>query len=276
MKYSRAYVEITNICNMHCSFCHGHHRRKRQMTEAEFAHILQQLEGKTEYVYYHLMGEPLTHPDLPRFVEMAGERGFRSVITTNGTLLDKRGQELIAAGVHKVSVSLHSFEEGDTDAHVKYVLKVADFARKAAESGVIVCLRLWNNGCDEGKNIVAEECLCDVFPEPWQENSRGYRLMDKVFLEWGDRFRWPDRDDPEQGDRVFCYGMRDHFGILVDGTVVPCCLDSEGAVNLGNVFETALETILTSPRATAMAEGFGKRKATESLCRRCSYARKFG
>ncbi|MBR4864492.1 MAG: radical SAM protein [Oscillospiraceae bacterium] len=276
MKYSRAYVEITNICNMHCSFCHGHHRRKRQMTEAEFVHILQQLEGKTEYVYYHLMGEPLTHPDLPRFVELAGERGFHSVITTNGTLLDRRGQELISAGVHKVSVSLHSFEEGDTAAHVNYVLKVADFARRAAEAGVIICLRLWNNGCDDGKNIVAEECLCDVFPEPWQENSRGYRLMDKVFLEWGDRFRWPDSEDPEQGESVFCYGMRDHFGILVDGTVVPCCLDSEGAVNLGNVFETDLETILTSPRASAMAEGFGNRKATESLCRRCSYARKFG
>ena len=151
MKYSRAYVEITNICNMHCSFCHGHSRRKRQLTEAEFDHILRQLEGKTEYVYYHLMGEPLTHPLLGQFVELAGSRGFRSVITTNGTLLEKRGDELIRAGVHKVSVSLHSFEEGDTKHQIKYVMQVAEFARKASQAGVIVCLRLWNKGCDQGK-----------------------------------------------------------------------------------------------------------------------------
>ncbi len=276
MKYSRAYVEITNICNMHCSFCHGHHRRKRQMTEAEFKHVLDQLSGKTEYIYYHLMGEPLTHPLLHRFIEMAGQRGFHSVITTNGTLLDKGGDRLIASGVHKVSVSLHSFEGENVEDHVKYVMQVASFARRAAQTGVIICLRLWNKGCDDGKNMVAEECLHEAFPEPWQVNSRGYRLIDKVFLEWGDRFRWPDREDPEQGERVFCYGMRDHFGILADGTVVPCCLDSEGVINLGNVFEAPLDTILTSPRARAMAQGFADRKATEDLCRRCSYARKFG
>ena len=275
MKYSRAYVEITNICNMHCSFCHGHSRRKRQLTEAEFDHILRQLEGKTEYVYYHLMGEPLTHPLLGQFVELAGSRGFRSVITTNGTLLEKRGDELIRAGVHKVSVSLHSFEEGDTNDQIKYVMQVAEFARKASQAGVIVCLRLWNKGCDEGKNMVTEECLYEAFPEPWQENSRGYRIQDRLFLEWGDRFVWPDKAAPEQGQQVFCYGMRDHFGILVDGTVVPCCLDSEGVIDLGNVFAQDLEEILTSPRAAAMAKGFADRKATENLCRRCSYARKF-
>ncbi len=275
MKYAKAYVEITNICNMHCSFCHGHTRPLRQMTEAEFAHILQQLSGKTEYIYYHLMGEPLTHPMLPMFIEMAGQHGFRSVITTNGTLLERRGNELLEAGVHKVSVSLHSFEGDDANAHARYVLQVADFARKASESGVIVCLRLWNKGCDDGKNMVAEECLCEAFPEPWQENSRGYRLIDKVFLEWGDRFAWPDKAAIDQGDRVTCYGMRDHFGILVDGTVVPCCLDSEGIINLGNVFQQELTEILTAPRASAMAEGFRNRKATEALCRRCGYARKF-
>ena len=110
MVYSRVYVEITNICNMNCSFCHGHSRDLRRMTETEFSAILEKLKGQTEYIYYHLMGEPLTHPELPAFLSLAKEKGFRSVITTNGTLLCKRQEELLATDLHKVSISLHSFE----------------------------------------------------------------------------------------------------------------------------------------------------------------------
>ncbi|MBO7150808.1 MAG: radical SAM protein, partial [Clostridia bacterium] len=87
--YSKVYLEITNICNMNCSFCHGHKREKRQMSEAEFTYILKQLQGQTSYIYYHLMGEPLTHPSLSAFIKLAGEGGFKSIITTNGTLLSK-------------------------------------------------------------------------------------------------------------------------------------------------------------------------------------------
>ena len=103
--YRRAYVEITNICNMNCSFCHGHSRPRKQMSREEFSHILSQLKGHTEYIYYHLMGEPLTHLLLPEFISMAKEKGFHSIITTNGTLLKKRGLELLEAGAEKVSVS---------------------------------------------------------------------------------------------------------------------------------------------------------------------------
>ena len=98
--YSKVYVEITNICNMHCSFCHGHSRKLRQMTEGEFACVLEKLKGYTNFIYYHLMGEPLTHPLLPKFLRMAGALGYKSVITTNGTLLPKRGDELLDAGLH--------------------------------------------------------------------------------------------------------------------------------------------------------------------------------
>ena len=90
--YSRVYVEITNICNMNCSFCHGHSRDPRQMTEEEYAQVLAQLQGKTQYIYHHLMGEPLVHPLLPKFVKMAKAAGFRPMLTTNGTLL---GEDLL-------------------------------------------------------------------------------------------------------------------------------------------------------------------------------------
>ena len=269
--FARAYVEVTNICNLQCSFCHGHSRPARQLSLEEFARILEQLQGKTQYIYYHLMGEPLTHPLLPEFIRMATAQGFYSMITTNGTLLQKRGDALLDAGVYKVSISLHSFETGEEAAHRQYLTQVADFAEKAAGLGVIICLRLWNRGHETGS---PEAMLRQLLPGDWQENTRGYRVRDKLFLEWGDRFTWPDRENDIQEGAPVCYGMRNQFGILSDGTVVPCCLDSDGVINLGNVFETPLAEILTSPRATAIGEGFQRGVATEDLCRRCPYARK--
>jgi len=273
--YSRVYVEITNICNMHCSFCHGHSRTLRRMTEGDFSTVLEKLKGQTEYIYYHLMGEPLTHPALPRFLTLAKEKGFRSVITTNGTLLQKRGEELLAADLHKVSISLHSFEEGNDEIQRRYLAQVADFAEKGANKGVLISFRLWNKGFDGGKNDITGSFLRERLPGDWTKNSRGYRIRDKIYLEWGDRFLWPDQEAPDLGREVTCYGLRDHFGILCDGSVVPCCLDSDGVITLGNIFQESIEDILSSSRAKAIAEGFRCRKATEELCRRCGYARRF-
>lgn len=273
--YSRVYVEITNICNMNCSFCHGHSRPPRQMTEGEYTRILEQLAGKTQYIYHHLMGEPLVHPLLPKFIQMACAAGFRPMITTNGTLLDRLGDSLLLPGLHKVNISLHSFEGDKQDDHKRYIQEVASFAKKANAAGILISLRLWNNGCDEGRNDTALTVLQDNIPGQWTENTRGYRIRDGLFLEWGDRFVWPDQNAPDTGDCIYCHGLQDHFGILCDGTVVPCCLDSDGVIALGNVFQETLSDILSSPRATAIAEGFRRRKAAEDLCRRCGYARRF-
>ena len=129
--YSRVYVEITNICNMRCSFCHGHSRISRQMTEEEYARVLQQIAGKTQYIYHHLMGEPLFHPLLPKFIQMAREAGFYPMLTTNGTMLHTHGEALLDKGLHKVNISLHSFEKDRPEDHARYIASVADFAKKA-------------------------------------------------------------------------------------------------------------------------------------------------
>ena len=273
--YARVYVEITNICNMACSFCHGHSRMPRRMSEEEFSRVLDALDGHTKFVYYHLMGEPLTHPDLPKFLGMAKERGFRSVITTNGTLLGKRKDEIIAAAPHKVSISVHSFEDGSDHAFDTYLANITDFADAASRAGIIVVFRLWNKGFDDGRNARIEAFLRERFDGEWTENTRGIRIRDKLHLEWGDRFIWPDKDAPDGGNEVFCYGLGDHFGILADGSVVPCCMDSDGIITLGNVFKQPLSDILASPRARAMIDGFACRCAFEDLCRRCAYARRF-
>ena len=273
--HSRVYVEITNICNMRCSFCHGHSRTPGRMTREQFTRVLEQLTGRTNYLYYHLMGEPLLHPELGQFLQMAAEKGFRSILTTNGTLLGSHGHVLLKNPVHKVSVSLHSFEQDNDETFENYLRQVADFAEKATESGIIVSLRLWNRGFDAGRNDKAVAFLQNCFPGPWAENSKGFRLRDRLFLEWGDRFQWPDKDAEDFGSDVFCHGMKDQFGILCDGTVVPCCLDSDGIINLGNIFTQEIADILDSPRVRAMVNGFSCRKATEDLCRRCGYARRF-
>ena len=273
--YSRVYIEITNVCNMNCSFCHGHSRDKRFMSEDEFNLILDRLSGQTEYIYYHLMGEPLLHPLLPVFLKTAKNKGYKSMITTNGTLLNKCGDEIINSGIHKVNISVHSFEESDNDEYLSYLGKIADFAEKANNAGVIIVLRFWNNGIDEAKNNFAIDYFRSRFDGDWAENSKGLRIRNKMFIEYGDRFGWPDKNAEIQGDEVFCYGLRDHFGILCDGTVVPCCLDSDGVINLGNVFDSDIESILSSERAAAMKSAFDCRKASEELCRRCAYAQRF-
>ena len=273
--YSRVYIEITNICNMHCSFCHGHSRVPKQMTVQEFSYILDQLHGQTKYLYYHLMGEPFTHAALPDFLKLAKERGYKSVITTNGTLLKKRGTEIISSGVHKISISLHSFESGSDDGYVHYLSEVADFAEAASAAGIIVVLRHWNKGFDGGRNDTSLEFFRSRLSGSWAANTRGYRIRDKLFLEWGDRFQWPDLQAPRHDGPVSCYGLQDHFGILCDGSVVPCCMDSDGIITLGNIFRQDISEILASPRATAMVDGFRCRTASEELCRRCGFAQKF-
>lgn len=273
--YSRVYVEITNICNMNCSFCHGTKRAPKRMNYKEFETVLNKLKPHTNYIYYHLMGEPLTHPDLESFIQLATSMDFKSVITTNGTLIKEKGHILINHKVHKVSISLHSFEGSDKALHEKYLTDVADFAKQANEQGTIVVLRLWNNGYDNGNNALAIEFLKKAITGEWAENTKGLRIRERLFLEYGDRFGWPDKDAQIQGDSVFCYGLRDHFGILSNGTVVPCCLDSEGCIALGNIFEENIEDILGCERAKSMVKGFNQRLAGEDLCKRCDYAQRF-
>jgi len=274
--YSRVYVEITNLCNRSCSFCPGTLRPGRQMSLEEFRTVAEKLRGVTKYLYYHLMGEPLTHPKLPDMIRCASGLGFKSAITTNGTLLPQRGQALLDAGVYKVNISVHSFEEGTLEDYVNYIRGCMDFADTASRAGVIVVLRLWNKGYDEGRNIDTQAMLRERFPQPWKEEPRAIRIQDRLYLEFGERFDWPDMEAEDLGQQVFCYGLRDHFGILCDGRIVPCCLDREGAITLGNIFTDDVQEALQSPRAKAIVEGFSQRKAPEELCRKCGYARRFG
>lgn len=276
----RAYIEITNICNLRCSFCPGTRREGRTMTAEEFRLLALRLRPHVRYLYLHVMGEPLLHPQLGELLEIAGELGFRVCLTTNGTLLARRGPLLLRApALHKVSVSLHSMEGNGVEDLAAYLSDVWDYGVQAAAGGTICALRLWNIGGADRRNGEILAFLADrlgahplSLPQP---RAGSWRLVERLYLEQAERFDWPDLDAPEAGTR-FCLGLRDQIAVLADGTVVPCCLDHEGDVPLGNLFCQELAEILTSPRAAALYGGFSRGRPSEELCRRCGFARRFG
>lgn len=275
----RAYVEITNICNLSCSFCPGTRREKRAMTPEEFRRVAGRLRGHVQYLYLHVMGEPLLHPRLEELLAIAGDLGFRVCVTTNGALLGHRGDALLAApALHKVSVSLHSMEGNGAGELAGYLTDCWDFALRASGRGVICALRLWNIGGADRRNGEILSFLADrlgAFPlDLPQPRAGSWRLADRLYLEQAEKFDWPDLDAPET-DARFCLGLREQLAVLADGTVVPCCLDHEGDIPLGNLLEQSLETILSSPRARAFYDGFSRRQPSEALCRRCGYATRF-
>lgn len=277
MRFSKVYVEISNLCNLSCAFCPGTKRKKKAMTEDEFAALLPKLRPYTDFLYFHLMGEPLCHPKLSRFLELAHQAGFKVILTTNGTLLHEHQELLLASGgLHKVNISLHAFEANDLSVPFEeYLLRCLEFG-KAAEGKVLVSYRLWNHGGADELNDRIQAALKQYFPDDWVQERRGIRIGNRVYLEHGDKFDWPDLSAADGGATLFCYGLRDQIGVLCDGTVVPCCLDHEGDLALGNLFTQDLAEILESKRAKAIYEGFSNRNAAEPLCRRCGYARRFG
>ena len=276
----KAYLEITNVCNLACAFCPGTKRKPKSLTHAEFLFLAERIRPWAQYLYFHLMGEPTAHPLLPVFLRDANEMGFRTIITTNGTLLADRGEALLDEDCrpHKISISLHAFEANDIATPFEdYISSCLSFAKAAAGRGTIAVLRLWNldgraDGARNQKNDAVLAMLHKTFPDDWVTTRSGYRLCDRVFLEWGEKFDWPDPAAPMLQETGFCYGLRDQIGILADGTVVPCCLDHDGDIPLGNLFETTLDEILSSPRAKALYDGFTSHRCTEALCQRCMRA----
>ena len=278
----RLYVEIGNICNLSCSFCPKTKRKARQMTSAEFEEILKKSKGMVKYLYLHVMGEPLLHPELDKMLMLAKEYSMPVCITTNGTLLSKRGDVLLSHVdiIHKVSISLHAPEGNSMYDLEEYLSSAANFASSASEAGIFTVFRLWNADSADAKgrnlsNPKIEEFLYSRFEGPYTKRPRGIRLAKYIFLEYGDTFVWPIESDADEREALYCHALSDQVAILADGSVVPCCLDSEGVMTLGNIFTSSLAEILEGERAVKIKKGFGNGCAEEPLCKKCSYARRF-
>ncbi len=277
--FKRAYVEITNICNLRCAFCPGTKRPERFMPPEEFRILARRLRPHTGFLYLHVMGEPLLHPQLGELLEIGAAEGFRLCLTTNGTLLEQRHDLLLSApALHKLSVSLHSMEGNNAGALGGYLDGVWESVQALSQAGIICALRLWNIGGQETRNGEILAFLGDrlgTHPLDLPQLRRGsWKLGQRLYLEQAEKFDWPELEGPER-TAGFCLGLRDQVAVLVDGTVTPCCLDHEGDIPLGNLLAEELEGILASPRARAVCDGFSQRRPSEELCRRCGFAERF-
>lgn len=274
-RFKKVYIEISNICNLSCSFCPGTKRSPKMMTEEEFSLVIKKIAPFTDHIYFHLLGEPLLHPNLETFLKIAEENSLKVIITTNGTLLEKQGDLLLNSASHyKTVISLHSYEANQKQNFGDYINMCLNYAT-AAQGKKIVVLRLWNSGGKDKLNREILQKIKDRFPAPWHDTRGGKQVGENVYIQFGDKFSWPDISSKNINNTAFCYGLRDQIGILADGTVVPCCLDNNGEINLGNIFIQDLDEIVNSPRALNIYNGFSKRQTFEKLCTKCSFAQKF-
>lgn len=288
-KFKKIYIEITNVCNLQCKFCPKTNRKPKFITTSEFSYILDEIKEFTEYIFFHVKGEPLLHPNIGEFLDISYNKGFKVNITTNGTLLAKVKEKLIhKPALRQINISLHSFD-GNKNTYSKndYLDNIFEFIESAKEDkSLIIALRLWNLTEDNLLNKEKErnrEILSRIETEfklqfkieDMINPQRGIKVEDRIYLNQDSEFVWPSLKNEEFGDKGYCYGLRDQIGILVDGTVIPCCLDGEGKISLGNIYDIKLSEILSGERARKIYDGFSKRMVTEDMCKRCGFRTRF-
>ncbi len=271
--FRKVYIEITNVCNLSCSFCAGTTRKKEFMSLERFKRVLDKVKAYTDYIYLHVLGEPLLHPEISEMFDEAQKRDLKVVLVTNGTRLCECSDMLLSKeALHKVNVSLHALEANPSLDKNAYLEACFDFCEKAAEKGIVSVFRLWNSGAENALNEEIENRLHEKFCGEWKENTKGFRIREKLFLEYANRFEWHEQNEAE--GNVRCYALKDQFAVLCDGTVIPCCIDCEGKLCMGNIETDELSDMLSGVLATKLREGFDCEKAVFDTCKKCGFIRK--
>lgn len=259
MRFKRIYIEITSSCNLHCSFCQETLRPPAFLSVEQFAYILQEIKSYTNFIYLHVKGEPLLHPQLEEILRLCRESEITVNITTNGTLLKNRLETLIKYPVHQINISLHSADDNDCIDMDEYIKNVFFSCEEIlARSDTEISMRLWNT-----KN------------EPLIFGQNNYHIKNRLHINIQSPFQWPDLNSSYCNPHGICQGLRTHIAVLSNGTVVPCCLDGNGVIALGNIFTESLKDILENERTVGILDNFRRRLAAEPLCRHCSYKERF-
>ncbi|WP_413560493.1 radical SAM/SPASM domain-containing protein [Bdellovibrio sp. HCB209] len=280
-------IEISNVCNLQCSFCPPVEREKKMMTLETFESVVSQVAPLTDQVTLHLMGDPLVHPKLPQFIDICASHKVPVFLVTNGVLMTEMREELLLNPIlRQVNFSLHSFHDnyGDKDPSI-YLGKIFRYTRRAMEQrpDLYINYRLWNLDAPMGTGAHNRSMLdrvCTEFGFNFNEaidvrRNKSVRIQDRLYLHFDTEFTWPSVDLPILGAKGTCYGLSSHFGVLADGTLVPCCLDKEGKIPLGSVKEASVLEILESERSQNILKGFKNNKLVENLCQRCQYITRF-
>lgn len=285
-RFKKVYLEITNACNLKCSFCSVSHRKTGFISFNSFTEIIDAIIPFTDHVNLHVKGEPLLHPEIKLLLAYCEEKGCRVNLVTNGTLIGKCKDTLLESrAIRQVSFSLHSCNESIKQMPLEvYANNILDFAGRAlAETNIYISFRFWNwqtTGKTASINSQLFKIIEAAFQLPYKIEDTitaggSIKIQNRLYINSDFEFVWPTLEDTHENDKGFCHGMRDQVAILLDGTVVPCCLDGEGIINLGNIYETPFENLIESPRAKAIYDGFSENKAVEKLCIKCRYKDRF-
>lgn len=274
-KYKRIYIEITNNCNLNCSFCSKVLKPRRNITLEEFEIVLNKIKGFTDYIYLHVKGEPLVHKDIIEFINKANEYNLKVNLTTNGVFFNKYAKELGKCNnLNKINFSLHCEHNKEN-----YLEDIFDNIKYLPKDTTVI-YRLWtlkNNELDDNSTKIVDKIkeYYNLSTETVNKikNENNIKISSRIFVDKDNEFIWPEITNHKSCG--YCYGLNTHIAILVDGTVVPCCLDSNGVINLGNIYKDNLEDIINSDRYQNLLKSFRDRKPCEDLCKSCLFKERF-
>ena len=269
-KYKKIYIEITNNCNLNCSFCSKVTKPRRFMTIDEFKEVLGKIKDYTDYIYLHIKGEPLLHPNIIDFINLADTYNLKVNLTTNATLISNHINELSKCkNLNKINISLHS--ENNIPNYLDNIFNNVDKL-----NNITVIYRLWtlnNKKLDEKSTKIVEKIkeYYNLSPEIVNKiiNENNIKINSHIYVDKDNEFDWPTVNNHKS--EGYCYALKTQIGILVDGTVVPCCLDSNGVIELGNIYKQDLESIINSDRYKNLQKSFQNRKPCEELCKSCTF-----
>lgn len=260
-RFKKIYVEISNVCNLDCPFCIKTNRKKHSMSLKEFKMVLNKIKPYTKYLYFHILGEPLLHPKINEFIDLAS-KDFYVNITTNGYLI----KNIQTNNIRQLNISLHSFDERYHKPLDEYLNDLYLFAVKNSEK-TYINFRLWAENKYANQIISFLERKFNLRINVGSNN----KLSNNIFLNFGSEFVWPDKAGDDINADGICYALIDHLGILSDGTIVPCCLDASAKINLGNIYLDNLVDVLNNPLFLKMLYGFKHHKRIHPLCKKCNF-----
>ena len=277
-KFKHIYFELTNICDRKCSFCPEVNRKRMFMPTEDAFRFLDQASELTDAVYWHLQGEPLLHPDFRMITQYAHKLGLILKLTTNATHLKQLKDHLLSGIFYQINFSLQSLNEVPPEEREQCRKDIADFTELALKKCPELYLNLrWWQDLPPDLEYFAERFKIPVSEWLPAAGRRNRRITGHLYTNFDGQFEWPDAASTprKNGDKGSCYGLIDHCGILCDGRVVPCCLDSQGTLALGDLHRQTLKEILESPAAQNMEKGFRQNHRIMKQCQSCGYASRF-
>ena len=287
MKFYRIYIELTNVCGLTCSFCPTKELPNKEMDLVFFESVIKQAQKFTKEIACHVVGDPLTLSNLHEYLDIIHKYGLKAMLTTSGYFLKKHTYDtLFHPCVKQINISLNSFNKNDTsltfEQYLNPILSLCD-AKLKQEKELFINLRVWN--LDEMMSEYSfNEILFDRLSSSFDvslsldtiytDRPKSIRLASKILVHFDSYFEWPSLNNKSYGHGT-CQGLQSHVAILASGKVVPCCLDCDGVIELGDLHEMRLDDILNTTRTLNMLEGFKEGKAVEELCQKCSYKERF-